>query len=564
MTRRRVLLPGFPRDGYDREEARSDLMGGITVAVMLIPQAMAYATLAGMPPVTGLYASLAPLVAYAFFGTSGQLAVGPVALIALLTADGLADFAAGDVEQYVAGAATLALMVGALHVVLGVVRAGSLVNFLSHEVISAFTSAAALVIGLSQVRALLGLDLPRPERFVAGVVDIATNLGEIDPTTATVGLGAVAVLALGRRWRQRWPWPLITAGAAAAAVALLELPVRIVGEVPAGLPSPSLPPLDVTTLTALLPTALTIALIGYLEGVSVAKALDSGDRVDADRELLGVGAANLAAGFFGAFPVAGGFSRSAVSAQAGSRTVVSGMVTASAIALTLLFLTPLFRDLPSAVLAAIIVVAVAGLIDLAEPRHTLKVRRSDFAAWALTFGATLLIDVEVGIAVGAGFGLLAFIQRSAQPHITELGRVKGTDRLFRNVGRFETAGDPTIFLARIDGPLYFANAKFIKDWFLDHLQESPACQTVIIDASAISDMDSSSVRSMRELEERLEARGIGLHLAAVRGPVKDVLARSGTWRESRAIAHADVATAVAEVAAEGSPLRTPASDERMG
>jgi SulP family sulfate permease len=244
--------------------------------------------------------------------------------------------------------------------------------------------------------------------------------------------------------------------------------------------------------------------------------------------------------------------------------VLSGVITASAIALTLLFLTPLFHDLPLAVLAAIIVVAVTGLLDFAEPLHTLKVRRSDFAAWALTFGATLLIDVEVGIAVGAAFGLLAFIQRSAQPHITELGRVKGTDRLFRNVDRFETAGDPGIFLARIDGPLYFANAKFIRDWFLDHVHENPDCRTVIIDASAISDMDSSSVRSMRELEERLEARGIALHLAAIRGPVKDVLARSGTWAESRAIAHADVATAVQEVAGEDSPLRLRDPGERNG
>ena len=207
------------------------------------------------------------------------------------------------------------------------------------------------------------------------------------------------------------------------------------------------------------------------------------------------------------------------------------------------------------VLAAIIVVAVAGLLDFAEPRHTWKVRRSDFLAWLLTFGATLFIDVEVGIAVGAAFGLLAFIQRSAQPHITELGRVRGTTRLFRNVDRFATEEDPTILLARIDGPLYFANAKFIRDWFLDHVQGHPDCRTVIIDASAISDMDSSSIRSMRELEERLDARGIDLHLAAVRGPVKDVLARSGTWQQSRATAHADVATAIGVVAGPGSPLR---------
>jgi SulP family sulfate permease len=555
MTRRRVLLPGLPTTGYGREEARSDLVGGITVAVMLIPQAMAYATLAGMPPVTGLYAALVPLVAYALFGTSGQLAVGPVALMALLTADGLADFAGGDLDAYVAGAATLALMVGAIHVLLGVLRAGALVNFLSHEVISAFTSAAALVIGLSQVRSLLGMDLPRPDGFLGGILDITGALDLIDPTTATVGLGAVAFLALGRRWRRRWPWPLLAAGAAAAIVGLLDVPVRIVGEVPSGLPTPALPSLDPDTLLALLPTAATIAIIGYLEGVSVAKALDDSDSVDADRELLGIGAANLAAGFFGAFPVAGGFSRSAVSAQAGSRTVLSGVITAAAIAITLLFLTPLFHDLPTAVLAAIIVVAVTGLLDFGEPRHTWKVRRSDFFAWLLTFGATLLIDVEVGIAVGAGFGLLAFIQRSAQPHITELGRVRGTDRLFRNVDRFDTEEDPTILLARIDGPLYFANAKFIRDWFVDHVQAHPDCRTLIIDASAISDMDSSSIRSMRELEERLHARGIDLHLAAVRGPVQDVLARSGTWQESRATAHADVATAVRAVAGPDSALR---------
>ena len=559
MTRRRILLPGLT-DGYGREEARSDLVGGITVAVMLIPQAMAYATLAGMPPVTGLYAALVPLVAYALFGTSGQLAVGPVALIALLTADGLADFAEGDVGAYVAGAATLALMVGAINVILGVLRAGTLVNFLSHEVISAFTSAAALVIGLSQIRSLLGMDLPRPDGFLGGVADILGSPDLIDPTTALVGLGAVAVLALGRRWRRRWPWPLLAAAGAAALVGLLDIPVRIVGEVPSGLPSPMLPSLDPDTLVALLPTAATIAVIGYLEGVSVAKALDESDDVDADRELLGIGAANLAAGFFGAFPVAGGFSRSAVSAQAGSRTVLSGVVAAVAIAITLLFLTPLFHDLPTAVLAAIIVVAVAGLLDFAEPRHTLKVRRTDFFAWLLTFGATLLIDVEIGIAVGAAFGLLAFIQRSAQPHITELGRVRGTNRLYRNVDRFDTREDPTVLLARIDGPLYFANAKFISDWFVDHVGAHEECRVVIIDASAISDMDSSSIRSMRELEDRLHARGIELHLAAVRGPVEDILGRSGAWQRSRTTAHADVATAVQVVTAAGSPLRKSSDD----
>lgn len=526
---RRVPLLDWGRR-YSPALFRSDLVAGLTVAVMLIPQAMAYAALAGMPPVTGLYASMAPLLVYAVLGTSGQLAVGPVAITALLTASGLAPLAGGDPGTYVALAALLALMVGVIQGVLGVLRLGALVNFMSHAVISGFTSAAAIVIATSQVPALLGLDVSSSHGWLDTVAGVVGAVRDTNPVTLAIAGAAVLLLAASRRWAPSAPSALLVVAVATAAVAgfgLDRLGVDILREIPAGLPSPAVPPVSLAAVQALLPTAMTIAVISYMEGISVAKAIAAKTRqvIDADQELIATGAANVAAGLFQSFPVAGGFSRTAVNYQAGARTGVASAITAAVIAVAVLAFTPLFFSLPRAVLAAVIVVAVVGLIDVRDGVETWRVRPADGATLAITFAGTLLLGVELGIAVGVAVSLGMFVWRTANPHAAELGRVEGTTVL-RNIDRYPARTDPQVVILRIDGPLYFANAKFVEDRVLALSSTRPELRHVVLDAAAVSDIDASGAHTLAEVDERLIERQITLHLATVRGPVRDVLTRA--------------------------------------
>ncbi len=552
---------------YDAETLRSDLRAGLVVAVMLVPQGMAYASLAGLPPIAGLYASVVPLVAYALLGTSGQLAVGPVAVVSLLTASGLAPLAEGDTVVYVSLAGTLALMVGALQIALGVLRMGGLTNLLSHPVLSGFTSAAALIIALSQMRPLLGLELPRADSFVGGVADIVTHLGEAHGTTLLIAAGGVALLVSGRRLVPRFPTPLVVVVAAIAVTGgfgLVERGVAVIGDVPSGLPGPVVPDLNWDSLQALFPTALAVALIGYTEGISIAKAMAAKTRqeVDPNQELVAVGAANVAAGVFQAFPVAGGFSRTAVNYQAGARTGMATIVTAAAVALSVVLLTGAFFYLPDAILAAIIVVAVAGLVDVRAARNIFRVRISDGIALTATFLATLLLGIEIGIAVGVLVSLSLFVYASATPHVVELGRVSGTTT-FRNVGAYSTITDPKLAMIRLDGPLYFANANFLRDRLLSLVAARRDLRTVIVDASAVSELDGSADHSLRDVVDHLHDAGIDFHMTTIRGPVRAVMARSGLLeRVGRDHVHPDMATALEAAGyALESPLRQPDQNE---
>jgi SulP family sulfate permease len=559
-----TVLPivGFLRR-YDRPTLRSDLFAGLTVAVMLVPQGMAYAALAGMPPVTGLYAAVVPVLVYALLGTSGPLAVGPVAISALMTGAALAPLAHGDPGRYLGLAGLLALLVGAVQVVLGVARLGVLVNFMSHSVLSGFTSAAAIVIASSQLKDLLGLDAERAESFPEIVTSVAGALGTVQWLTVAVAAASIAALVLLRRFAPRLPGALLVVAAVtglSAAAAFGARGVAILKEVPAGLPAPELPALALADVTALLPSAVAIALVAYMEGIAVAKALAATTRrhVDANQELVAIGGANLAAGFFQAFPVAGGFSRSAVNHQAGARTPVASIVTALVVALTALALTPLFFHLPKAVLGAIVVVAVLGLVDRRSAVYAWRARRCDGVAVGLTFLATLLFGVEPGLAAGVVFSLAAFLWRSSRPHTAELGRVPGT-QTFRNVRRYDVLTDPAYLLLRIDGPLYFANAQRLEDHVLATVAARPALRVVVLDASTISDTDADGAQVLRRLRERLGGQGVALHLATVRGPVRDLLARAGVWAPfaDAGGVHPDVAWAVAVLGpAADSPLRT--------
>jgi SulP family sulfate permease len=517
---------------YDRGVLRHDLAAGLTVAVMLVPQSMAYAALAGLPPVTGLYASVVPLVGYALFGTSGALAVGPVAITALMTGAALAPLAEGDPARYAALAGLLALLVGGIQVLMGVFRLGVLVNFMSHSVLSGFTSAAAVVIAASQVKDLFGLDAERAETFPGIVRSVWQSAGTAHGLTILVSTVAVAALWLFRRHLPKLPGPLlVVAGitAASAAFSFGTRGVKVLTDVPGGLPVPALPALSVQDVQALLPSAFAIALVAYMEGIAVAKALGAKSRqkVDANQELTAVGAANLSAGLFQAFPVAGGFSRSAVNFSAGARTPVATLVTAVVVAVTALLLTPAFYHLPKAVLAAIVVVAVLGLVDRRGPVTAWRTRRSDGVAVALTFLITLAFGVEPGLMAGVGFSLGVFLWRSTRPHMAELGRVPGTSS-YRNVDRY--AGlltDPRVAIIRVDGPLYFANAQMLEDRLLGLVEERDGLEYLVLNASAISDADLDAVHALAELRERLDDRGVALHLVTVRGPVRDVLSRAG-------------------------------------
>jgi sulfate permease, SulP family len=534
VIERRLPLVALLRN-YPRHLLRGDLSAGLTTAVMLIPQAMAYAALAGMPPITGLYASVVPIAVYALLGTSGALAFGPVAIVSLLTASAVAPLANGDPTTYVVLASVLALMVGAVQLLLGLLRLGVVVDLLSHSVISGFTSAAALIIATSQLRALTGISAEGGHTFLAEITAILGATAELHPATFAVGLASIVVLVVMKRKVKRIPAPLVVVVVmtlAAVALGLQGRGVALLGEVPSGFPAPTIPTVGLDQLQALIVPAVTIALLSFMEGISVAKAIASrtGERVDSSQELIASGAANLAAGVFQAFPVAGGFSRTAVNHQAGARTPLASLVTAATVLLSVLLLTPLFTYLPKAVLAAIVVVAVAGLVDLAGAEHAWRTDRWDFAMLAITFVATLGLGVEVGIGVGVASSLLLLTARNARPHIAELGLVPGTGQ-YRNIGRFETVVDRRVLLARVDGAILFSNAQAVTrrlEAMVDRRGEE--LRALVLDASAIADIDGDGVHVLDELERTLDARDVEMHLATVRGPVRDALVRAGRWQ----------------------------------
>ncbi len=518
---------------YDRTQLRGDLVGGLTTAVMLIPQGMAYAMLAGLPPIFGLYASLIPVAIYALFGTSRQLAVGPVAMVSLLVAAGVSPLAATGSDAFVAYAIMLALMVGVMQLAMGLFRLGFVVNFLSHPVISGFTSAAALIIGFSQLEHVLGYRIQRSHHVHAILGAAWAGIGQTQLITLGIGVVFVLALVLMKRFAPSFPRALVVVVLSTLLVWGLGLRmhgVATVGDVPAGMPPLALPTFEWAAAKQLAGVAAAIALVGFMESIAVAKkyARDNKYDVDANQELVGLGLANVVGAFTGAYPVTGGFSRTAVNAQAGAKTNVAGLITACIIGLTLLFLTPLFQFLPKAVLAAIIMTAVFGLIDVAEVKHLWKVKRSDLAMLGLTFFVTLLVGIEPGIATGVLASLGLLILKSTRPHVAVLGRLPNT-RSYRNVDRFpEAMQQPGVLAIRLDAQVYFGNVNFLKESLDAH--ERDGLRMVVIDASGINQIDASGEAALREIYEDYQQRGVELRLAHVKGPVRDVLERSGFSR----------------------------------
>ncbi|TNE49096.1 MAG: solute carrier 26 family protein [Deltaproteobacteria bacterium] len=522
---------------YKKSDFAGDLSAGITVAVMLIPQGMAYAMLAGLQPIHGLYASVVPLALYALLGTSRQLAVGPVAMVSLLTATGVGALVKGggpfQPSDFLALSVLLALIVGVMQLAMGLIRLGFLVNFLSHPVISGFTSAAALIIGLSQLKHLLGVDIHRSPYVHKILMQAVAKVGSIHLLTFGLGLAAVVALLLLKRWKPSFPGALFVVVLGTLVVWMFGLSgqgVSIVKKVPAGFPMPSLPVFSWAGVKALWPIALTISLVGFMESISVAKSFAKRHRyqVDANQELIALGTANIAGAFFQAYPVTGGFSRTAINAQAGAKTGLSSLITAALIALTLLFLTPLFYFLPKAILGAIVIVAVFGLIDFKTPVHLWKVKKVDAMLLVLTFFATLSLGIEEGILIGVAASLAAFIYRTTRPHTAELGRLPGTD-VYRNAENFpEAMRDERFAILRIDSSFYFANIPFFRDQFSRLVDEREGkLQVVVIDASSINDMDSSAEEALREIAEELKEINVKLLLAGVKGPLRRLFEESG-------------------------------------
>ncbi len=537
---------------YNRDTLASDLVAAVIVTIMLIPQSLAYASLAGLPPEVGLYASIAPLVLYAIFGTSRVLAVGPVAVVSLMTAAAIGERAAAGSPEYWALAIALAFMSGAMLLVMGVLRLGFLANFLSHPVISGFITASALLIAVGQLKVILGVKADG-HNFIDLAWQLIQQAGQIHWLTAAVGLGAVAFLFWARKSlkpllvRLGLPARLADVLAKAGPVAGIALTawltwqfqwqaqgMKIVGTVPQGLPPLTLPTWNPALWKELAVPALLISVVGFVESVSVGQTLAAKrrQRLEPDRELVALGASNLGASFTGGFPVTGGFARSVVNFDAGAQTPAAGVFTAVGILLAALLLTPALYFVPQAMLAATIIVAVLSLADLSIFKRTWAYSKPDFAAVLATVAVTLTAGVESGLIAGVAVSLGLYLFKTSRPHIAEVGLVPGTEH-FRNVLRYKVLVDPCILSLRVDESLYFANARSLEDRINAATADRPALRHVVLQCSAINDIDASALESLEAIDKRLADAGVTLHLSEVKGPVMDRLSKTEFMHELR-------------------------------
>jgi len=524
---------------YDKSYLSGDIAAGLTVGVMLVPQGMGYAMIAGLPPVFGLYASLIPQIIYAIMGTSRQLAVGPVAMDSLLVASGLGALALTGIEEYIAMAIFLALFMGTIQLVMGLLRMGFVVNFLSKPVISGFTSAAAIIIGLSQLKHLLGTEIEGSNQLHILLQNAFSTISETNMLTLGIGVLSIIVIKAIRKINKNIPGALVIVILGILGMYFLglnELGVKIVGEVPQGLPGLHIPDIDFSRIDDLFPIALTLALIAFMEAISVSKAVEerhSDYKIDANQELIALGSANIVGSFFQSYPTTGGFSRTAVNDLAGASTGIAPMISALIVGLTLLFLTPVFYYLPNAVLAAIVMVAVFGLIDIKFPVYLFKNRRDEFFLLIATFIITLTVGIKEGILLGVLISLVLLVYRISMPHIAVLGKIPGTT-YFRNVNRFEDTIETfeEFLFIRFDAQLFFGN----KDYFKNEVQKQidrkgGALKYVVLNAEAINYIDSSAVHLLRKTVEELKNKGIRLLIAGAIGPARDIFYTSGLMED---------------------------------
>lgn len=526
------ILDWLPK--YKKAYLSGDIVAGLTVGVMLIPQGMAYAMIAGLPPVYGLYAAMFPQVAYTIFGTSRQLAVGPVAMDSLLVAAGVSALAEVGSEHYITLAIMLAFMMGVIQLLFGLVRMGFLVNFLSKPVISGFTSAAALIIGLNQLKYLIGVDISR-SNFVFDILsESVERFAEFNYWAIALGLLGIVLIKASKRIHRSFPGALVVVVLGILAVQfgnLVNYDVKIVGEIPKGTPSFVLPILDFNVIKSLFPIAITLALIAFMEAISVAKAIQSrhkGEyRLSANQELIALGMSNIIGALFSSYPTTGGFSRSAVNDQAGAKTNLAALISAALIGLTLLFLTPLFYFLPKAVLASIIMVAVFGLIDVKYPKFLWRNMSQDFFMFIATFLITLLVGIKEGIIAGVIISLFMMIYRSARPHMAVLGHLPGTSD-YRNVERFDEISErPDVLAIRYDAQLYFANTQHFIDSVRCHIQRKGSkLRLIVMHCGSMSYIDATAFQALSELVEELAKQNITVYFSGLIGPVRDFFKKS--------------------------------------
>ncbi|ALG91619.1 MULTISPECIES: SulP family inorganic anion transporter [Actibacterium] len=530
---------------YNRDTFTNDIVAAVIVTIMLIPQSLAYALLAGLPAEMGLYASILPLMAYAIFGTSRALAVGPVAVVSLMTAAAVGNLALQGTPEYAAAAIILAFLSGLVLLVMGFFRLGFLANFLSHPVIAGFITASGIIIATSQLKHILGIPASG-HNLLELVHSILAHLAEVNFWTLAIGVPTTAFLF----WVRKGLKPrliaagippklsdiLAKAGPVAAvvvttlvtwALGLNDRGVAIVGDIPKGLPPLTIPKFDMEIWTSLIGSAVLISIIGFVESVSVAQTLAAKkrQRIVPDQELIGLGASNIAASISGGYPVTGGFSRSVVNYDAGAETPAAGAFTAVGIALATLALTPLIFFLPKATLAATIIVAVLSLVDFSILRTTWTYNKADFAAVAATILLTLGFGVELGVSSGVLISILLYLYRTSRPHIAEVGLVPGTEH-FRNIERHKVETSPEILTIRVDENLYFANARYLEDYLYDRVVGDKQLKHVILMCSAVNDIDTSALESLEAIDHRLTDMGLKLHLSEVKGPVMDRLSRT--------------------------------------
>nr|WP_277611090.1 sulfate permease [Microbulbifer celer] len=532
--------------GYSLSTLQKDLLAAVIVTIMLIPQSLAYALLAGLPAEVGLYASIAPLVAYALFGSSRTLSVGPVAVASLMSAAALGQVAAQNTADYLLAAMLLALLSGLFLLLLGVLRLGFLANFLSHPVISGFITASGILIAVSQLKHLMGV-AASGDNLPELLHSILAGMGEINLYTLVLGTAVVGFLiwsrggavALLRRLSvsENTASLLVKAAPVVGVIATIVLAggldlegrgVQLVGEIPGGLPSFGLPNFSLTLLQQLMVPAIMISIIGYVESISVGKTLAAKRRqkIDMNQELIGLGAANMASGLSGGFPVTGGFSRSVVNFDAGAETQMASVMTAIGIALAAMFLTPYLYYLPKATLAATIIVAVLSLVDFSILQKTWRYSPSDFFAVMITIVVTLLFGVEIGVSCGVVASIVLFLYRTSKPHIAEVGLVEGTEH-FRNIQRHQVHTVPQILSVRVDESLMFSNAAFLEERIYSDIAATPELKHVILMCSAINEIDWSALEALESINDQLQTAGICFHLSEVKGPVMDALAKSG-------------------------------------
>lgn len=520
---------------YSLNRFKGDLLAGVTVAVMLIPQGMAYAMIAGLPPIYGLYAAIFPQLIYGLLGSSRQLAVGPVAMDSIIVATGVSALAIAHSEEYIALVILLALITGAIQLTMGWLKLGFIVNFLSRPVINGFTYAAALVISINQMGHLTGIDLSQNKYTHLILSEIAYSTDKINWITSAIGIAGILFIIMAKRWHKLIPSALIIVIVSIIASQLLhlsELGVKVIGNIPIGLPEFGLPSFQIADITELFPIAATLAIIGFLEAFSIAKAIEPAHkneyRVNANRELLALGASNIFGSLFSSFPASGSFSRSAVNDATGAKTGIASFVSALLVLVTVLYFTPLFHHLPKAILASITIVAVMGLVDIKQCQHLWKTDRTDFYMMMCTFLGTLFIGIKEGIAIGVGLSLVMVIYKTTHPHLAVLGRIPNTN-FFKNINRFSEAEEiPGALIIRFDSRIYFANVNYFKEKVGELvLKKSKGLKRLIIDAQSISSIDSSGMAALHEILDFCSSQKIDLAFVGVIGPVRDTFVREG-------------------------------------